>query len=92
MLISLSAISPIAFELASEGDLVSIKIKMPNKLEYRGTLEAAKDVFLVSKGVTKVGMIPRKIADTLPDLIRVKQGKIINMDQSKTLIQIELLY
>jgi hypothetical protein len=88
--ISLSAISPIAFELAKEGDFVSIKKKAPNKAEYRGTLEAARDVFLVFKGVTKVGMIPSKVSDTLPDLANVKTGKIIKMDQSKMLIQIQL--
>ena len=92
MLISLSAISPVAFELASEGDLVFIRIKTPNKAEFRGTLEAAKDVFLIFKGVTKVGKIPENIANTLSDLIRVRKGRIVMMDRSKNLIQIEVIF
>jgi len=88
--ISLSAISPIAFELAREGDIVSIKKKVPNKSEYRGTLEAARDVFLVFKGVTKVGVIPNRVSDTLPNLANVRTGKIVKMDKSEMLIQIQL--
>ena len=91
MSISLSAISPVAFELAKVGDLVSIKKKPPNKSEYRGSLEAPREVFLVFKGVTKVGMIPGRVSDQLPDLENIKTARIIAMDKSKTLIQIQPL-
>ena len=54
----LESVSPIAYELIREGMILKISKKIPNKLEYRGTLEPAKMRYLAFSGITKVGMIP----------------------------------
>ena len=88
MLINLISISPIAFELAKVGDTVSIKKKAPNTNEFRGSLEKPVDVFLVFKGITKVGMIPSAISNNIDTMSKIHRAVIESMDSSKKQIAI----
>ncbi|MCF8197090.1 MAG: hypothetical protein K9J38_13900 [Polynucleobacter sp.] len=82
MFINLTSISPIAFELAKVGDVVSIKKKAPNAREFRGSLEKPVDAFLVFKGVTKVGMIPSATSNNIENISQIRRAVIQSMDVS----------
>ncbi len=76
--------------LAKVGDVVDIKIKKPNKNEFRGVIGNAVDVFLVFKGQTKIGMIPINIDTSNLDLKKNRNGKIedMNLITKKIIIKI----
>jgi hypothetical protein len=90
MNIELTSLSPISFMLAKVGDKVEIKVKKPNKNEFRGSIGSAVEVFLVFKGPTKIGMIPTN-SDIQNLKIKPKsQGKIITLDPIKKVIIIDI--
>jgi hypothetical protein len=90
MLIELTSLSPISFMLAKVGDRVEIKIKKPNKNEFRGRIGSASEVFLVFKGSTKVGMIPTSVDKTIFKSKKIIVGKIQSIESSKKQIVIEI--
>ena len=77
----LESVSPIAYELIREGMILKISKKIPNKLEYRGTLEPAKMRYLAFSGITKVGMIPDTYTDEII-LKKIHSIKIIKINRS----------
>ncbi len=88
--VSLGSISPVAFSVVREGDVVEIKIKKPSATEFRGQgIGAGVKTYLVFKGITKVGMIPVKIADSLEPGVIKKRARVKIVDGSKKVIVIE---
>jgi hypothetical protein len=77
--------------LAKEGDWVEIRRKPPNLKEFRGTLEAATESFLVFKGQTKIGMIPADFFKKHEKSKLKNKCKITKMDQTTSIIFIELV-
>jgi hypothetical protein len=90
MIIELTSLSPVSFMLAKVGDKVEIKVKKPNKNEFRGSIGTAVDVFLVFKGQTKIGMIPTNLNLSSISIQEFNRGKIKTLDPKKKSISIEL--
>ena len=90
MIIELTSLSPVSFMLAKVGDKVEIKVKKPNKNEFRGSIGTAVDVFLVFKGQTKIGMIPTNLNLSSISIQEFNRGKIKTLDPKKKSIYIEL--
>ena len=90
MLIELTSLSPVSFLLAKVGDKVEIKIKKPNKNEFRGSIGSAVDVLLVFKGPTKIGMIPTNLDLSNLNTAKLNRGEIKTLDPIKKSITIEV--
>jgi hypothetical protein len=90
MLIELTSLSPISFMLTKVGDRVEIKVKKPNKNEFRGSIGSATEVFLVFKGPTKIGMIPTNFDSSIFKSKRIIWGKIQSIESTKKQIIIEI--
>jgi hypothetical protein len=89
--IELTSISPVAYVLAREGDLAEINSKKPNLREYRSSIGAAMEVFLVFKGNTKIGMIPKDVAAKLGRASIGKKCRIVRMVKENNIIVIRLI-
>jgi len=89
--IKLTAISPIAYALAKEGDWAEIKPIKPRANEYRSSIGVAREAFLVFKGNTKIGMIPREAVLQLGPTSIGRRCRIVRMDKERNLIAIAIL-
>ncbi len=91
MLINLSSVSPVSFLLAATGDRLSIKKKLPNKFEFRGSLGKATTMYLVFKGKTKIGIIPPNYINEFELIFTNKRTCTVkNIDAEKKIIIIEI--
>lgn len=91
MEIKLTSLSPLSFEFAKTGDVVSLVRKKANKKEFRSSIGAAVDSILVFKGQTKIGMIPIKIGEENATYLADKvSAKVIKADPLKKLFVINV--
>ena len=86
--VQLLSISPIAFSMAKEGDIVNVRKKNPRNNEFRGEkIGAATVSYLIFKGITKIGMLPEDfVSYNLPEIR--KKCKIVKMDAKKNIIEV----
>jgi len=89
--IGLTSISPVAYMVASDGDLGEIKRTKPHVNEYREKIGAPTEAFLVFKGRTKIGMIPRFVVARLGAESIGRRCRIIRMDRAEGVITVRLL-
>jgi hypothetical protein len=90
MRVQLASISPVSFMIAKEGELVSIQHRPPKLNEYREKIGPAAECYLVFKGKTKLGMIPKKIVKDHKELLVKKNCRIIKIDQANSIFIVEL--
>jgi len=91
MEIKLGSLSPLSYEFAKVGDVVSLKRKIANKKEFRSSIGAAVDSILVFRGQTKIGMIPIKVSDQYAEYLKDKvQGTVTKSDTEKKLFIIDV--
>ncbi len=90
MEVQLISVSPVSFMMAKEGDLVKIRRKAPKPNEFRGTLEAATESFLIFKGETKIGMVPKNFAAQQDTSWLRKKCRIVKMHSDKQIIIIKI--
>jgi hypothetical protein len=87
--IKLSSLSPLSFEFAKAGDVVSLVRKKANKKEFRSSIGPAVDSILVFRGQTKIGMIPINIAEEYAAYLADKAfAKVTKTDAAKKLFLI----
>jgi hypothetical protein len=91
MEIKLDAVSPVVFSLMNVGALADIRRQLANKNEYREKIPVVTDTLLVFRGVTKVGVIPRKKVAELGASALVGKCRIIRMEQSTNTVVVEVL-
>lgn len=89
--VQLKAISPVAFMFAKEGDKALVRRSAPNLREYRDKIGPASEAFLVFKGETKIGMIPRDFISALGGTQFKKVCRIVKMDRGLDLVVVELV-
>jgi hypothetical protein len=89
--VELIAISPIAYSLLREGEILRVELKAAKKNEYREKIGPAVEYHLVMKGVTKIGMIPTNFITKNPELFRVRKCQVLKFDQKKDIIQVTLI-
>ena len=80
--VNLTSLSPLSFEVAKVGDLVTVRKKLPNKNEFRDKIGSATESFLVFKGETKIGMIPSKFSVENRPFIK-RTATVLASDKSK---------
>ena len=85
----MTSVSPVSFMMAKEGELVQIRHTPSKKNEYRANIGPPADCYLVFKGQTKIGMIPKTFVNQNKQLMRPKNCRIKKMDQSKSVIIID---
>ncbi len=90
MQVRLTAISPVAFMFAKEGDRALLKRSAPKPNEYRDKIGPAGEAFLVFKGETKIGMIPRDFMNQFSHVQIKKACRIVRMDQGQDMVIVEL--
>ena len=91
MIVNLASVSAVSFLLAKSGDKLEITRKLPNKSEFRGNIGAAKTMYLVCKGKTKIGIIPPAFVETYESSYKDKQSCFIqSMDAKKKIITIKI--
>ena len=88
--IQLGAISPVSYLLAKDGDLAQIKAVTPRIGEYRDKIGAAEEAYLVFKGDTKIGMIPRKVVAKIGKDSITRKCRIVRMIKEDNVIVIRL--
>lgn len=89
--IKLLSTSPISFEVARPGDVVEIRYSPPKKNEYRASIGRSLGGFLVFKGQTKLGLIPRDIVAEYEDFIKsARRGTVVISDETKKKLVIKL--
>ena len=88
--VELTAVSPVAYLLAKEGDRALIKRSAPRLNEYRDKIGPASEVFFVFKGETKLGMIPHDFMKKIEGFPVKNVCKVIKMDKNsdKLIVQI----
>lgn len=86
--IQLTSVSPVSFSVAKEGDRARIEHKPPRRNEYREKIGPPTDCYLVFKGQTKIGMIPKDFVDSHKDLLRRRVCLIKEMNPQKSLVVI----
>lgn len=84
--VQLSSVSPISFSVAKPGDRARIEHKPPRKNEYREKIGPPVDCYLVFKGQTKIGMIPREFAEGNKEVIRKRVCLVDEMSPQQSLI------
>jgi len=91
MEINLTAVSPVCFDLVRVGDRVRISLKQANRREFREKIGPAQDCYLVFRGVTKLGMVPRSAPQEC--LVALKKGAwaISRADRMTSTLVISLL-
>jgi hypothetical protein len=57
--VDLISISPFAFSVIKVGEQARVELKRKKMNEYRDKIGPASDCYLVFKGQTKIGMIPK---------------------------------
>lgn len=90
MQVQLTSLSPVSYMIAKEGELLTIQHRPPRPNEYREKIGAAAECYLVFKGKTKLGMIPKKFTMDHPEFLTRKSCRIIKIDQSKSVFVVEL--
>ena len=90
MQVQLTAISPVAFMFAKEGDKALVKRSPPKLREYRDKIGPATEAFLVFKGETKIGMIPTEFISRLGDVKLKKICRIAKLDRDLNTVLVEL--
>ena len=90
MQVQLTSLSPVSYMIAKEGELVTIQHRPPRPNEYREKIGAAAECYLVFKGKTKIGMIPKKITVDHPEFLIKKSCRIVRIDQSNSVFVVEL--
>ncbi len=88
--VELTAVSPVAYILAKEGDKGLIKRSAPRLNEYRDKIGPASEVFLVFKGETKLGMIPRDFMQRFAGIPLKNVCKIVRMDKKSDKLIVQL--
>jgi hypothetical protein len=88
--VELIAISPIAYSLLREGEILRVELKAAKKNEYREKIGPAVEYYLVMKGVTKIGMIPTNFITRNPELSKVRKCQVLKFDQKKNIIEVTL--
>ncbi len=84
--VQLFSVSPISFSFAKPGDRARIEHKPPRKNEYREKIGPATDCYLVFKGQTKIGMIPKEFAEGNQDVLRKRVCYIEEMSLQESLV------
>lgn len=90
MRVQLTSVSPVTFMIAKEGDIVTIQHRPPRLNEYREKIGAAAECYLVFKGKTKIGMIPKKFAQENKKFLVKKNCRIVKIDHEKAVLVVEL--
>lgn len=90
--VQLTAVSPVAFMLAKEGDKALVKRSAPRANEYRDKIGPAAEAFLVFKGETKIGMIPRDFMSSHANVPLKKFCRIAKMDRRSDVVVVELFH
>ena len=90
LFVELESISPFAFSIIKEGDRVQIKYKNAKKNEYRDKIGPPSDCYMVFRGQTKIGMIPKNILEINQKLFKKNICKIYKIDSEKSLIKIAI--
>lgn len=90
MQVRLAAISPVAFMFAKAGDKAHLKRSKPKPNEYRDKIGPAAEAYLVFKGETKIGMVPRDFLSQISHVQLKKTCRIVKMDQHLDLVVVEL--
>ncbi len=67
--------------MVKNGETVRIEHKPARPNEYREKIGPAAECYLVFKGQTKIGMIPRDFANEHPKYLRRKVCKISSVDK-----------
>jgi hypothetical protein len=88
--VQLTAVSPVAFMLAKVGDKAIVKRSAPKLNEYRDKIGPASEAYLVFKGETKIGLIPREFIGGLGDAPLRKVCRIAHMDRALDMVVVEL--
>ena len=88
--VELIAISPIAYTLLREGEILRVELKAAKKNEYREKIGPAVEYNLVMKGVTKIGMIPINFITKNPELSKIFKCRVLKIDQKKNIIEVTL--
>ncbi|MCG2594587.1 hypothetical protein LZ009_17555 [Ramlibacter sp. XY19] len=90
MEIKLDAISPVVYSLMRAGALAEVRRQLANKNEYREKIPTVQDTFVVFRGVTKVGIIPRDKVAELGAKALIGKCRIVRMEQSSNTVIIEI--
>jgi hypothetical protein len=90
MEVQLTAISPVAYMVAKEGDMAVVKRNPPKKNEFRDKIGPATEAMLVFKGVTKIGMIPHEFIKHIGIASLKRVCQISKMDESRDVILVKL--
>lgn len=89
--IKLLSTSPLSFEVAKLGDTVEIRYSPPKKNEYRASIGRSLGGFLVFKGQTKIGLIPKDIVTEYSELIKTaRRGTVVASDGFKKILIIRI--
>ena len=86
MLIVLTEVSPVSFLMASECNWLKIRKTVTKCGEYIDRINSNHNGFLVFKGKTKIGMIPRENNHK----INTERCQIVGMDKTKNIIIIRI--
>lgn len=87
-IIELIAISPIAYSLLKEGEILRIELKEPKKNEYREKIGPAIRYHLVMKGITKIGMIPTAFLTKNPTATTLRKCRVLKINKDKNIIAV----
>jgi hypothetical protein len=88
--IQLASVSPVSFMVARVGDLVQIKHVPPKPREYRDKIGPPAESFLIFKGQTKIGMIPKQFLDKHGATSLGKSCRIAKIDRDRQVIIVAL--
>lgn len=86
--VQLTSVSPVTFSLAKTGDRVRIEHKPPRRNEYREKIGPPADYYLVFKGQTKIGMIPKDFVEKHLALLKKRMCQIDEMSPQESVVVI----
>ena len=82
--ITLTSTSPLSFESVKVGDRLGVAFSPPKPNEYRSKIGKAQGGFLLFRGQTKVGMIPRKVVESSSQAFsEAKTATVVVVDSEK---------
>ena len=84
------SLSPLSFTLVKEGDLVQIRRVPPKPWEYRDKIAPRSDSFLIFKGRTKIGMIPRTFLSAHGTACLARSCRVATINADRQEISVEL--
>lgn len=90
MEVQLKSISPLSYMMVKEGERVTIQYRPPRPNEYREKIGPASECYLVFKGETKIGMIPKEIIISHKNLLKKRNCRVAKIDKSKSILTILL--